>query len=130
VAVTGGHGAGADFDPTWLSAVGEGAVGWESALASAAGAGRTAAAGTRGRVPSARPAISGSSALSAVGSSTGENVAAPTLADTAPISIVRSRVIRWVNMPLLRSVNCTPATISAAASSTAARVGSGLAAPA
>ena len=49
----------------------------------------------------------------------------PDAPERAPTSTVRARVICWLNSPLFRSVNCTPATISAAASSRRARWRSG-----
>ena len=104
--------------------------GSSSGAASAAVTG--SASGAVGAGPARRAATSatrGSSAARAVGSSTGAKVAAPTDTDRGPTSTVRLRVMCWVNIPLLRSVNCTPATTSTAASSTAVRVAGGLAAP-
>ena len=61
---------------------------------------------------------------------TGSNWAAPTLAIAGASSIVRRRSIFWLKKPLLRSVNWTPAMISAPQSSIAARTAGSLAAPA
>ena len=91
-------------------------------MSSAAGVGVGSGVVATGGADRSSPATSGASAASAVGSSSGAKVAAPTLAERAPSSIVRARVIRWLNSPLLRSVNWTPARISAAASSTVRRV--------
>ena len=96
-------------------------------------AGGTGAGGSGTGVASAadhcRSRTSQVSTRSASAIGTWSNRAAPTLAVSAPSSMVRSRGSCWLKNPLLRSVTWTPATTSTSARSIAALVRGSLAAP-